>query len=135
MSDTSSCPICDKEFPNQDIEVHVNKCIFLNTYDETRESGPNKSKRNFGVFQRSPADIKKAKLDSAAGKSSAKKSHRNSSSFVSNKIINLDADNDSVESLSDDEQPKQPVGNTTITCILWLSDIRTHLASVDFAQC
>lgn len=29
----SCCPICDKPFPMADIELHVNRCIFLNSSD------------------------------------------------------------------------------------------------------
>lgn len=33
-----NCPICDKEFVQSEIEKHVNKCIFLNSFDEQEES-------------------------------------------------------------------------------------------------
>lgn len=50
-SDTE-CPICGKYFDQTAIEVHVNRCIFLNSHDEQTVQ-PNKdatSKRSFSIF-------------------------------------------------------------------------------------
>lgn len=47
-SETLVCPICGKSFPSKTIEIHVNRCIFLNTTDD--EDKPKDSKRSFGVF-------------------------------------------------------------------------------------
>lgn len=50
-SDTE-CPICGKYFDQTAIEVHVNRCIFLNSHDEQKVT-PNKdttNKRSFSIF-------------------------------------------------------------------------------------
>lgn len=57
-SDTNSeCPVCGKHFPSDEIEIHVNRCIFLNTKTEA-------PKRTFSVFNSnsSPVGAKKLKL-------------------------------------------------------------------------
>lgn len=56
----AECPVCEKSFKPEVIEVHVNRCIFLNTteeHDRTREN-----KRSFGASfnaNRSPANDNK----------------------------------------------------------------------------
>lgn len=71
-SDTKSeCPICCKPFSPDAIELHVNRCIFLNTKEENNDSSFKESKRNFSVFQSSsPKGVKKPKLDVNLKKSS-----------------------------------------------------------------
>lgn len=102
----SECPVCDKSFPTTAIEVHVNRCIFLNTQTDECASGTISSssvassssgvvvsaskdanKRNFGVFEsRSPGEVKKPKLNN--GPSTSKYHSRVESSTV----IDLDVD-------------------------------------------
>lgn len=53
-STSSECPICGKSFAVDNIEVHVNRCIFLNCTEEKQDENKNK-KRNFGVFNREDA--------------------------------------------------------------------------------
>lgn len=53
-STNSECPICGKSFAVDSIEVHVNRCIFLNCTEEKQDENKNK-KRNFGVFGRADA--------------------------------------------------------------------------------
>lgn len=74
----SECPICCKPFPSDAIEIHVNRCIFLNTREENGDSSVKETKRSFSVFQsNSPTSGKKPKLDvkkksaPASGKPSA----------------------------------------------------------------
>lgn len=64
-SDTNSdCPICCKPFPSDTIEIHVNRCIFLNTREINNDSSVKEPKRSFSVFQsNSPTGAKKQKLD------------------------------------------------------------------------
>lgn len=65
----SQCPICNKGFPTDQIEVHANRCIFLNTTNEQglitspKTTTQPEKKRNFQLFDRSPAEIKRPKLD------------------------------------------------------------------------
>lgn len=62
-----NCPICDKTFPQAEIEKHVNKCIFLNSVDEREET----SKR-----KRSPSPLllsKPQKSPKTSGPSPSKK--------------------------------------------------------------
>lgn len=47
----AECPICTKKFPKSEIEVHVNRCIFLNCSEETPDESKHK-KRSFGIFNR-----------------------------------------------------------------------------------
>lgn len=61
----SECPICDKKFPVDQIEVHVNRCIFLNSTEALPAASPvaTDHKRTFGVFEpRSSNDLKRPKL-------------------------------------------------------------------------
>lgn len=75
----SECPICCKSFPADTIEIHVNRCIFLNTTEANTDSSVKEQKRSFSVFQSSssPTSVKKPKLDvkkktaPASGKQSA----------------------------------------------------------------
>lgn len=64
-SDTKSeCPICCKPFPSDEIQIHVNRCIFLNAREEKIDCPAKESKRSFSVFQsNSPTGVKKPKLD------------------------------------------------------------------------
>lgn len=61
----SECPICSKVFPADAIEIHVNRCIFLNTTTDNSDGTTKEPKRTFSVFQsNSPTSSgKKAKLD------------------------------------------------------------------------
>lgn len=50
---SSVCPICDKTFPSDAIEAHVNRCIFLNSVnDDEKEKLPKENKRTFSVFNK-----------------------------------------------------------------------------------
>lgn len=33
-SNKTACPICEKEFSNEEIEIHAEKCLFLNSSNE-----------------------------------------------------------------------------------------------------
>lgn len=58
----SDCPICQKKFPIDQIEVHVNRCIFLNSTVVTSPAASD-HKRTFGVFEpRSSSELKRPKL-------------------------------------------------------------------------
>lgn len=53
-STNSECPICGKSFAIESIQVHVNRCIFLNCTEEKPDEIKNQ-KRNFGVFNNAEA--------------------------------------------------------------------------------
>ncbi|XP_058462119.1 ATPase WRNIP1-like [Malaya genurostris] len=70
----SACPICDKLFVMDDIENHVNRCLFLNstecdsseTLSKDQNSDKNQSfsrdaKRSFSIFEKSPSVASKRK--------------------------------------------------------------------------
>lgn len=77
-NDTSSCPICNKDFASAQIEAHVNRCIFLNTTDEPAASRPfTLKRRQCDDLTVSPDAKKKAKPSqppTAATKASVKAS-------------------------------------------------------------
>ncbi|XP_053601364.1 ATPase WRNIP1-like isoform X2 [Plodia interpunctella] len=56
-----NCPVCDKQFQQEIIEEHVNKCLFLNTKDTKSIST---SKRNGSHFESTSPHDKKIKLES-----------------------------------------------------------------------
>lgn len=69
----AECPICGKYFAKDSIEVHVNRCIFLNSNDETANEN---NKRSFSIFSAnkssptlSPTGMAKKKVKSAREKS------------------------------------------------------------------
>lgn len=68
----SECPVCSKEFPTNEIEKHVNRCIFLFTqpqkenHNNNKGSGSGTNKRNFNIFGKSPESNKKMKLGSSS---------------------------------------------------------------------
>ncbi|XP_053601347.1 ATPase WRNIP1-like isoform X1 [Plodia interpunctella] len=68
-----NCPVCDKQFQQEIIEEHVNKCLFLNTKDTKSIST---SKRNGSHFESTSPHDKKIKLES----------HINSTSSTGNLI-------------------------------------------------
>lgn len=93
------CPICCKKFPADVIEIHVNRCIFLNSTEETPKDNINK--RSFSVFNA------KHHNENSQSPESAKKRHRNdgilqnktsspSTSFASNKTVD---ENDAAKSI------------------------------------
>lgn len=47
QSEDAECPICGKNFPSNAIELHVNRCIFLNSTDEPVKDN---NKRTFSIF-------------------------------------------------------------------------------------
>lgn len=58
----AECPVCSKYFPSDSIEVHVNRCLFLNSTDDDKPK--DSSKRSFSIFSgtkpaESPENIKK----------------------------------------------------------------------------
>lgn len=67
----SECPICERKFSADQIEVHVNRCIFLSsTMVAPPASSPSDQKRTYGVFEpRSSSELKRPKLsDSLASR-------------------------------------------------------------------
>lgn len=62
QSESSECPICCKTFPPDTIQVHVERCIFLNCTSDDEKNKPKENKRTFSVFNqtgRSPTVEKK----------------------------------------------------------------------------
>lgn len=98
----AECPICDKNFPVDLIEVHVNRCIFLNSTEAVPTlSATSDHKRTFGVFEpRSSAELKRPKLSESPASRERKPS---GSSAWNNKTIAQ------VVTLSDDDsEPTNP---------------------------
>lgn len=91
----ADCPICGKFFAKDAIEVHVNRCIFLNSKDEmpkemTKETTKENNKRTFGIFKGSksspslsPTGMAKKKVKSAHNKDSPSPSYTPSSPSTS----------------------------------------------------
>lgn len=50
---SAECPICCKTFPPDTIQLHVNRCIFLNATNEDEIEKPKENKRTFSVFSKS----------------------------------------------------------------------------------
>lgn len=46
----AECPICCKKIPQNIIESHANRCIFLNSTNEDEKHKQNEKKRSFNVF-------------------------------------------------------------------------------------
>lgn len=59
----AQCPICTKSFTVDSIEVHVNRCIFLNCEEEKSDENKNNKKRSFDIFNatKDEASAKKAR--------------------------------------------------------------------------
>lgn len=104
------CPICAKKFQSNDIENHVNRCLFLNQKQEyasqllppTNNDG-NDSKRSFSIFDKgsSPVGKPSAKRSKFSPSASGSKSHQN----------RFQSDSDEIVAVSDSEEsvPKENV--------------------------
>lgn len=78
------CPVCDKLFPLEEIETHVDRCLFLNSAEATASTKSSKetknskngseareAKRSFKIFDKSPSVAsKRAKTDQRVDSSS-----------------------------------------------------------------
>lgn len=114
----SECPICLKSFPSDTIEIHVNRCIFLNTTEANSEGSVKEPKRSFSVFQsksptssktNSPTSVKKPKLDVNTKKKVASTSGRKN--FSVEKIPTIE--------ISDDmENEKEAVSNQNFCSVV-----------------
>ncbi|XP_030755186.1 ATPase WRNIP1-like [Sitophilus oryzae] len=92
-----NCPICDNLFIQDEIEKHVNKCIFLNCSDDQtkRKRSPSPiiqaSKPKFTFKQRSPGDVQSSSRQTSVGNNSTVKTpllfnlSRNTSEKLDNK--------------------------------------------------
>lgn len=83
----ADCPICGKFFAKDAIEVHVNRCIFLNSNDETAKEN---NKRSFSIFNAnkssptlSPTGMAKKKVKSAVNKSTSTSTSTGSNTITS----------------------------------------------------
>lgn len=75
----SECPICGKHFDQTAIEVHVNRCIFLNS-DEVQTNPPNKdatNKRSFSIFAGSQSNSTATSTEATGSGAIAKKKSKN----------------------------------------------------------
>lgn len=102
----AECPICFKKIGKDDIEIHVNRCIFLNTRTETNTTD---NKRNFKVFgssECSPSSVKKVRLNStittksgkdASSASAAGGGDHLSSASTSKNTNNVKVDNEKIK--------------------------------------
>lgn len=89
----SECPICLKYYPNDTIEVHVNRCIFLNSDNSNNETSKDNNKRSFGIFSTnkasptaSPPGMAKKKLKNIHEKSDTVATPSTSSNTFQDKI-------------------------------------------------
>lgn len=70
MGDSVACPVCNRDFKKEDIEDHVNKCLFLNTQTERSSS----KRMGSGSFLKSASPKeKRIKLENNAGRSQSGK--------------------------------------------------------------
>ncbi|XP_055694328.1 ATPase WRNIP1-like [Lutzomyia longipalpis] len=92
----SDCPVCFKKFPQDSIESHVNKCLFLSSsesQDEDRK--PSSSfKRPFSIFEKSPSTSKKARISTAG-------SSKKSPELDETDVIDLSEEEDSKQEVED----------------------------------
>ncbi|KAI8428104.1 hypothetical protein MSG28_002371 [Choristoneura fumiferana] len=64
MDDSVACPVCNREFKKENIEDHVNKCLFLNTQTE---KGPSKRMGSGSLLKIASPKEKRIKLENNAG--------------------------------------------------------------------
>lgn len=88
-----NCPICDKSFPQREIEKHVNKCIFLNSVDE-RDENPKRKRSPSPLLlnraQKSPSTNKLTPSPSRKLKNTRAFPYKNHSQASSSKTDNGD---------------------------------------------
>lgn len=81
----AECPICGKNYPQNIIEVHVNRCIFLNT---TSQNDLNKAKESTSKRSFSFLDGSKTNGHSSQSPDNANKKSRTSNSTLPSKSPN-----------------------------------------------
>ncbi|XP_055595032.1 ATPase WRNIP1-like [Uranotaenia lowii] len=117
----SVCPVCDKLFPMDQIEAHVDRCLFLNGAEDAASSGGSSSvsssdqtsrqKRNFSIFEKSPSVVpKKARTDQQVDASRIE--------FLERQVIDL----------SDDEKEDKPVKKVEPKKVVEKDDANVPLA-------
>lgn len=58
-NEVTTCPVCSKDFPTKEIEIHVNKCLFLNTGEPESSPSTSSSKRpNSLIDEPTPKRVK-----------------------------------------------------------------------------
>lgn len=143
-SDTE-CPICGKYFEKNAIEVHVNRCIFLNSHDETTPKKDSTNKRSFSVFTGSQSN---ANAKEAAGTSDlvTKKKPKKSLSTVTSKVttspsLSSSKPFQSISSSTSDagkmtqQQQQPPATKTSVKCIPLAEKMRPEtIGNVNFGQ-
>ncbi|GAB0095744.1 Winged helix-like DNA-binding domain superfamily [Sergentomyia squamirostris] len=113
----SQCPVCFKEFPQESIESHVNRCLFLTSSEGSEVDDKNKTvpaKRPFSIFEKSPtvSSSKKVRVAVPGGSKS-------SNPVDSGGVIDV-SDEDEDGSIIDvvnpvQEKAKEPPKSSTIT--------------------
>lgn len=79
LNTNQNCPICDKPFPQREIEKHVNKCIFLNSVDDREEKQNRKRPPSPLLLSRTQKSPKTTKLSQSP--SQKPKNPRTSNTF------------------------------------------------------
>lgn len=87
----AECPVCGKFFAKDSIEVHVNRCIFLNSENSINDTSKDNNKRTFSIFNpnnaspiASPPGMAKKKLKNTHDKSETLDSPSTSSNAFQN---------------------------------------------------
>lgn len=117
----TDCPVCNKHFLKENIETHVNKCLFLNTTNGNTAGGPIvKTKRSYDMFEKSSppssANAKKIKFDT-----SKKLINRNRNVVIAETSIELSDDDDK------EKNPNQSVEMVKKKQILLLFSLKFNI--------
>lgn len=57
-NEVTACPVCSKDFPTKEIEIHVNKCLFLNTAVPEISPSSSSKRPNFLIDEPNPKRLK-----------------------------------------------------------------------------
>lgn len=98
-SPDAECPICGKYFETNAIEVHVNRCIFLNSHDEVTPSKDTTNKRSFSIFAGSQSNASVTAAAEGSG-AVAKKKSKNTTNSANSKIESPSSSTKSLQSRS-----------------------------------
>lgn len=126
-NDKTNCPICDKAFPIDIIDVHVNRCLFLHATEEDSGEKKKEPKRGFSAYKGSPtAELKKPRL---AGPFTKSPKTTAATSVKTASVANWSKGNAStnVQMLSDDENDGNEVNIERNKCTdVWIELISNH---------
>lgn len=109
------CPVCNKEVA-ENIEIHVEKCIFLHTQEEPTMNDKNKRRshtleapeKRFKENDGTSTSRKSPVFDNKRKVKDTNNGVQGTNFFKTNKVIQLSDDDD-----DDDDEDTQPVMNST----------------------